>query len=65
MFKSTPAEQAEQLVSNANLQEFLTFLKQVKRVCGRHDWQGLRLFQSGDDVCQGPVLLESDSVQEP
>jgi len=30
MFKSTPAEQAEQLLYNANLQEFLTFLKQER-----------------------------------
>ena len=30
MFKSTPAEQAEQLLHNANLQEFLTFLKQER-----------------------------------
>ena len=30
MFKSTTAEQAEQLLHNANLQEFLTFLKQER-----------------------------------
>lgn len=30
----------------------------------KHDRQGLRLFRSGDDLFEGPVLLESDLIQE-